>query len=178
MKAYKIIKRVLIYFLLITGIYLLQTSFLPFLMYNAFCPNLLLILISALGFIYGSFTGMMCGLYAGLLMDSSASGPFGFYMMIFVIIGFVNGIFTNFYYDDYLTLPVILCVVSELIYNASTIFLKFIITGNVDLAYSVTRIVLPEILFSMLITMLLYQVILHFNRNLDYKEDKRGQNVA
>lgn len=178
MKITKVIKRVLIDFLLITGIYLLQTSFLPFLFGSGFCPNLLLILISAMGFIYGSFTGMLSGLYAGLLMDSSASGPFGYYMLIFVVIGYVNGLFTAFYYDDYLTLPMILCVISELIYNASLIFLKFISTGNVDLSYSIKKIVLPEIFFSLLITMLLYRVILHFNRALDYKEDKRGQNVA
>ncbi len=77
-----------------------------------------------------------------------------------------------------MTLPMILCVISELIYNASLIFLKFISTGNVDLSYSIKKIVLPEIFFSLLITLLLYRVILHFNRALDYKEDKRGQNVA
>ena len=176
MKIYKIIKRVLIDFLLITGIYLLQTSFFPFLFGSS--PNLLLILVSALGFIYGSFTGMLCGLYAGILMDSSSAGPFGFYMFVFTIIGFINGIFTNFFYDDYLTLPMILCVINELIYNALLIFLRFITVGNVDAGYSVTRIVLPEILLSLLITLLLYRGILYLNRRLDYKENKRGQNVA
>ena len=178
MKVYKLIKRVFIYFILITGVFLLQTSFIPFVFRTSCTPNLLLILVSAFGFIYGSMTGMFCGLYAGLLMDVTGACPFGFYMIVFIIIGFINGLFTNFYYDDYLTLPVILCIISELIYNACLIFIRFIIAGNVNLSYSLRKIVFPEIVFSLLITLLLYRVILMINRSLDLKEDKRGQNVA
>lgn len=178
MKAVKIIKRIIIYFLLITGVFLLQTSFFPFLTGGNICPNLLLILISALGFIYGSFTGMLCGLYAGLLMDAGGNVPIGFYMLIFVVIGFINGLFTNYYYDDYLTLPLILTLISELIYNACLIVLRVLTLGSLDMKYSLIKIVVPEIMLSFLITLLLYRVILLINRSLDQKEDKRGQNVA
>lgn len=178
MRTRKIIKRVIINLFLLTSAFLLQTSIFPFIPYIETSPNFLLILTSSFGFIYGSTTGILCGLYAGFLMDMFYSVPYGFFVLVFIYIGFLNGLFTNYYYDDYLTLPVILCVASELFYNAAMTAIRYFSSGSVNIGYSVLHIVIPETLFALLITVLLYQVFLRANRSLDIREDKRGQNVA
>lgn len=178
MRISKIIKRAIINLLLLTAAFLLQTGIFPFIPVFSASPNLLLILTFSFGFIYGSTTGILCGLYAGFLMDMFYDVPYGFFILIFIYIGFITGIFTSYFYDDYLTLPVILCLISELIYNGAMMLLRYFSAGTLDLGYSFLHIVLPEILFDLLITVLLYRVFLAANRSLDIKQDKRGQNVA
>jgi len=178
MKINKIIKRAVINILLLTAAFLLQTSVFPFIPVFSTSPNLLLVLTFSFGFIYGSTTGILCGLYAGFLMDMFYDVPYGFFILIFIYIGFFTGIFTSFFYDDYLTLPVILCLISELLYNGAMMVLRFFSSGSLELGYSILHIVIPEIVFDLLITVLLYRVFLKANRSLDIKQDKRGQNVA
>jgi len=178
MKINKLIKRIVIDLLLLTAAFLLQTSVFPLIPVFSTSPNLLLILTFSFGFIYGSFTGILCGLYAGFLMDMFYNVPYGFFILIFIYIGFINGLFTNWYYDDYLTLPIALCIISELLYNAAMMLLRYFTAGTVHVGYSLTHIVLPEIIFALLITVLTYRVFLKANRSLDIREDKRGQNVA
>lgn len=178
MKFSKLVKRSFLNILLLLLAFLLQTAFFPLLPSVSTVPNLLLILTFSFGFIYGSTQGILSGILAGFLLDMFYTVPPGFFMLIFVYIGFINGLFTNYYYDDYLTLPVVLCVVSELFYNAALLVLRFFTVGSVDVMYSIIHIFLPEAVFSLLLTLLMYKVFLKANRTLDLKEDKRGQNVA
>jgi len=178
MKINKLIKRILINLVLLTAAFLLQTSVFPFIPVFSTSPNLLLILTFSFGFIYGSTTGILCGLYAGFLMDMFYDVPYGFFILVFIYIGFVTGIFTNYFYDDYLTLPVVLCLISELFYNGAMMVLRFLTAGSLNLGYALVNLVIPEIIFDLLITVLLYRVFLIANRRLDIIQDKRGQNVA
>ncbi|MDO4487806.1 MAG: rod shape-determining protein MreD [Eubacteriales bacterium] len=179
MKIKKLIKRELINIVLILVCFLLQTCVFPFNKVLTTEPNLLLFCVFSFGFIYGPVQGMFCGLLSGLFMDLFYTNvPFGFFMLLYIIVGFVNGLFTNFYYDDYLTLPVILCIASELVFNAGMILFKYLQLGHINVWSTIINTVFPEVLFSVLLTLLFYRVLLKANRIMDIKEDKRGQNVA
>lgn len=178
MRTTKIINRILINAVLLIAAFLLQTSVFPFIPLFSTAPNLLVILVFSIGFIYGSFTGMLCGLFSGFLLDMFYDVPYGFFILIFIFIGFLNGFFTNYFYDDYLTLPVLLCVFSETFYNGAVFFLRYLTSGVFNFGYSFVHVFLPELIFSVMITFLLYKVFLKANRFMDFKQDKRGQNVA
>ena len=178
MKYRKLIKRISIYALLILGAFIIQTSVFPLVTFFSSVPNLLLILTFSFGFIYGSMTGMICGLFAGLLMDLFYTGPFGFYSLIFVCCGYVNGIFTRYYYDDFITLPLLLCGANEIIYNLYIFVFRFFMRGKFDLLYYMLRIVLPELVFSLIVTLIVYRVFLKVGKKLDDMEQRRGQNIA
>ena len=75
------------------------------------------ILTFSFGFIYGKKAGLLYGLFAGILLDLFYSGPFGFYTLLFINIGYFNGICTQYYYEDYINLPLVMSLVNELIYN-------------------------------------------------------------
>ena len=75
---------------------------------------------------------MVFGLLSGLLMDLFYSGPFGFYSLILIYIGYFNGIFTKYYYEDYITLPLILSVFNELIYCMYIYIFRFLIRGKTE----------------------------------------------
>ncbi|MGI6079998.1 MAG: rod shape-determining protein MreD [Candidatus Avilachnospira sp.] len=173
-----LLQRALINILILLGAFTVQTCVFPLLPMFSAVPNLLLILTFSFGFIYGRKTGMLCGLAAGVLMDLFYTGPFGFYCLIFLYIGFFNGIFNKYYYNDFIQLPLILCAVNELIYNFYIYVLRFLVRGKLDIGYYFMNIVLPEMVFSLIFTLFLYRVFLGANKRLDVIEDKRGTNVA
>ena len=130
--------RIFFYFLLLILAFLLQTSVFPLLPFLSTSPNLLLILCFSFGFYYGPLPGMFYGLSAGLLMDLFYSGPFGFYSLIFVLIGYGNGYFHEFYYEEYIQLPLFLCTLSGLMYHSYIYVLRFLIRGKWSIAYYTT----------------------------------------
>ena len=78
---------------------------------------------------------MYYGLLSGLLMDLFYSGPFGFYTLIFIYVGYVNGICTKYYYEDYITLPLILSVLNDLAYNLYIYVFRFLIRKRLGIGY-------------------------------------------
>ena len=95
-------RRAVVNILMIIAAFVLEYSGIPFLTSLPVSPNLLLIIVFTISFVYGAWEGLLYGLLAGILMDGFNSSPFGFYTLIFIWIGFINGLFTRYYYDDYI----------------------------------------------------------------------------
>jgi rod shape-determining protein MreD len=154
----------------------IQNCIFPLLPFLSASPNLLLILTFSFGFMHGKEAGMYYGLLAGLLMDLFYSGPFGFYTLIFVYMGYVNGIATKYYYEDYVTLPLIMSIANELVYNSYIYVFRFLIRKKMRIGYYFTNLVLPEIIFTVVTTLLVYRLFLILNRHLEEIE-KRGDST-
>jgi hypothetical protein len=131
----------LFYFVLLILAFLLQTSVFPLLPFLSASPNLLLILCFS----------------------------FGFYSLIFVFIGYANGYFHAFYYEEYIQLPLFLCVLSGLAYHSYIYLLRFLIRGKWNLPYYAVHIVLPSIVFSFLLTLIMYRFFFSASKQLEEK---------
>lgn len=166
-------KRIIFNILMIILAFTVQNCIFPLLPFLSASPNLLLILTFSFGFIHGKEAGMYYGLLSGLLMDLFYSGPFGFYTLIFVYVGYVNGICTRYYYEDYITLPLILSVVNDLAYNLYIYVFRILIRKRLGIGYYFMNLMLPEIIFTVVTTLLIYRIFLMFNRHLEEIE-KRG----
>ncbi len=166
-------RRIFINVLLILLAFTIQNCIFPLLPFLSAAPNLLLILTFSFGFIYGTEAGMYYGLISGLMMDLFYSGPFGFYTLIFIHVGYINGIFRKYYYEDYITLPLILSILNELAYNMYIYVFRFLIRQKIRIGYYFTNLVLPEIIFTVVTTLLFYRLFLILNRRLEEIE-KRG----
>ena len=68
---------------------------------------------------------MFYGLVAGLFMDLFYSGPFGFYTLFFINLGYVSGICKQSIVQNYITLPLLLSLASDLIYNLYIYVFRF-----------------------------------------------------
>ncbi len=159
--------KIILYVLSLVLAFLIQTSVIPMIPFLAASPNLLLILTFSIGFIHGNLPGMFYGLGAGLLLDLFYSGPFGFYSFIFVILGYINGFFCNVYYEEYITLPMIMCVVNELVYHVYIYVFRFLIRGRYDILYYLIHVVLPEVIFSLMATLILYRFVFTATEKID-----------
>lgn len=178
MKTKIIIKRILIYFFFVMLAFLLQTCLFPVIPFFSAVPNFLLIITFSYGFIYGSTTGIVCGLFAGFLMDMFYPEPFGLFILLFTYLGFFSGFFFAEYRNDSMLLPMLLCFICDAVYNAALILYRTVITGSSDLVFIVRNIVLPEMFFTLIVTALIYHLLLKTNRRLDAIDDLRGQNAA
>lgn len=171
-------KRALINFALIILAFTIQNCVFPLMPFLSASPNLLLILTFSFGFMSGQRAGMVYGLIAGLLLDLFYSGPFGFYTLFYINMGYVNGICTRYYYEDYITLPLILSILNDLAYNLYIYIFRFLLRGRLDFLYYFWELMLPEIIFTVVITLFVYRLLLRINRWLNELEKRRDTNLV
>lgn len=166
-------KRIAINVLLMILAFTIQNCIFPLLPFLSAAPNLLLILTFSFGFIHGKEAGMYYGLFAGILLDLFYSGPFGFYTLLFIWIGYMNGICTRYYYEDYITLPLILSLFNELAYNLYIYIFRFLIRNRLDFLHYAKQIIIPETIFTVVTTLLIYRFFLFTSRRLEEMEKRR-----
>lgn len=172
------LKRILINILFILLAFTIQNCVFPLLPFLAATPNLLLILTFSFGFMHGKEAGMLYGVLSGLMLDLFYSGPFGFYTLIYVYIGYLNGIFTKYYYEDYITLPLILSVLNSLGYSMYIYIFRFLIRGRLNLPYYFRNLMLPEIIFTSVTTLLIYRLFLSASRRVEDIGKRRDSTIV
>lgn len=171
-------KRALINLALIILAFTIQNCIFPLLPFLSAAPNLLLILTFSFGFMDGKRAGMLYGLVAGLLLDLFYSGPFGFYTLFYIYVGYINGICTKYYYEDYITLPLILSVVNELAYNMYVYIFRFLVRGRLNFLYYFRELMIPEIIFTVVTTLFVYRLLLYISRRLNEMEKRRDTKIV
>ena len=172
-------RRVITNILIIILAFVLQTSVFPFLPFLVVSPNLLLIVVFVIGFLYGEKEGVLYGILAGLLMDAFYSGPFGYFTLIFGWIGFMNGFFSRYYFDEYIFLPIAMCGINEVIYNLLLFVVRYILRRKTDFGYYVKTIILPEIMLTIIFALILYKPLLMLNSKMKkLDETKKGAKLV
>ena len=157
------IRRIFLNIIIIILAFTLQVCVFPIIDVVACWPNLLLIVVSICSFIDGRECGILYGLVAGLLLDLFYSGPFGFYTLFFINMGYINGCFQRYYYEEYITLPLTLSILNELFYNLYIFVFRFLIHGKLDFGYYFHKIMLPEMIFTTVVTLFIYRLLLAVN---------------
>ena len=168
-------RRIIVNIAFIIFAFSLQICIFPFIPFLYAAPNLLIILTFTYGFSLGVEEGMLYGVICGILMDLYFSGPFGFFTLLFLWIGFVNGKLTAYFYEEYIFLPFIVCTISEIVYNVFIYIFRFFIREKYDVLYYLKNIVIPEVIITLIFTLLLYRFLLWYNKKLRVL-DSRGKN--
>ena len=107
----------IIHALLIFIFFIFQTSVFPAFDFNGITPNLMIILAASCGFMRGEMYGMLVGLFSGLLIDIFNGDVIGFYACVYMMIGYVNGMFQRISYPEDIKLPLILILGSDIVYG-------------------------------------------------------------
>ena len=82
--------------------------------------------------------------------------------MFYIYVGYLNGICTKYYYEDYITLPLILSLVNELAYNLYIYVFRFLIRGRLIILYYLRELMIPEIILGMVLMAFFYMLNLPF----------------
>lgn len=166
-------RRATVNILVILLAFVAEYSFFPFMPFIKGAPNLLLIFTFSIAFVFGELEGIIYGCLCGLLMDLIHAGPFGIYTLIFAFVGYMNGMFSRYYYDDYIFLPAALCLFNVLGYNLYLLIVRYFTDGRTDFLFCLKTVILPELVLSILFTLLLYRPFLACNRALQKIDIRR-----
>ena len=160
--------------LLILISYLIQSTMIRILPLGGVAPNFLIILTSSFGFMKGKKEGMYIGFVSGLIMDILFGDLIGFYALVYMIIGYLNGFFASIFYPEDVKLPMVLITSSELFYCFIIYIFRFLMQGKLRFGYYFLHIILPEIVYTIFMTILIYKVILNIN---EWLEDLERRNA-
>ncbi len=122
-------------------------------------PNLLIILTASYGFMNGEIQGVLVGFFCGIFVDVFHGDVVGFYALIYMYIGYLNGKFSQMYYPEDLKLPLALISVSDLTYGAVCYLLLFLLKGRFDFVWYLMNVILPEVFYTILVSLVLYPVV-------------------
>lgn len=158
MSLYRIRNFIIIVLIIIAG-FILQCTVISRIRMIGYAPNLMLVFTFIFGYKNGKIAGMITGLFGGLLIDIFFCDVIGYNALILVIIGFISGIWNSYFYSDELYVPLLLMMGSDLVYCAAYYLFWFILRARFDFAYSITRIILPEFILTLIAGAILYKPI-------------------
>lgn len=165
-------KRKIVTVCIILICFLLESTVFPSLSFASVTPNLMIIVTSSFGFMRGKKEGMMVGFLSGLLIDIMFSDLIGFYTLIYTVLGYANGFFRKIFYDDDIKLPLILIAASDFLQGNIICIFMFIMRSRFHYFYYLKSIIIPELIYTILITLILYQIILKINKQLESEEQR------
>lgn len=172
MEVKQFVKRFVCIFLIIIICFLLQSAVFPHFELAGVTPNLLIVIASSYGFMRGRKTGLLVGFCCGLLLDLFFGSYLGIYALIYMYIGYLNGLFRKILFGDDLKLPIFLIGSSDVVHGCMLYFILFFLRGQYDFFFYFTGVILPETVYTIIISIPLYYLILKLNQWLD-KGDKR-----
>lgn len=165
-------KRGIVATILILFCFILQSTVFRALDFGGIIPNLLIVLTSSYGFMRGEKTGMIVGFFCGILSDIFFGDVLGFYALILMYIGYMNGKFSRIFYPEDIKLPAALIMASDFGYGMICYLLMFLMRGRLNLSYYFMNVILPEIIYTAVVTIVLYPLILLINNGLGVKEKR------
>ncbi|MCI9417813.1 MAG: rod shape-determining protein MreD [Eubacterium sp.] len=165
-------KRKIVVTIIIIICFVLQSTLFKALAIASISPNLLIIVTSAFGFMRGKKDGLLIGFFSGLLIDLFYGGTLGFYAMIYMYLGYVNGFFRKIFFPEDIKLPIILITASDIICNLLVYFFQFLLRGRFAFPYYMIHIIIPELVYTIMVTVFLYFILLKINQKLEYMEKR------
>ena len=167
-------RRKIVLFIIIAVCFLLQTTVFERLTFANIGPNLLIIVVSAFGFMRGKKEGLWIGFFCGLIIDIFFGFYLGVYALLYMYIGYFNGMFQKRFYPDDIKLPMVLIGSSDIICNLFIYFIMFLTRGHFKFWYYLFSVIVPEFVYTMVITIFLYFILLKINQGLEEHEKRRA----
>ena len=123
-----------------------------------------LLLVMLFGFMRGKKEGIIVGFISGLLLDIMFGDLIGFYALIYTVLGYANGMFRRIFYSDDIKLPLVLIAASDFVYGHIVCIFMFIMRSRFNYFYYLGTIILPELIYTLIVTLGIYQAILFINK--------------
>lgn len=164
-------KNIILSAILVIASFILQNTLCRYISFGNIVPNLLLITVSSFGFMKGKKAGVLCGFFSGLFVDIFFTEIIGFHGLIYMYVGYFNGFFKRLFYKDELKLQILLVGCSDFIFGVIYYLLTFLLRGRFNFTYYLINIIVPETVYTILIT-----IVIFLTRTLCFKfllTDKR-----
>lgn len=153
------IKKYLIAILSVWLLFILQCSVFSKINIGGIVPNLLIIITACWGFMQGSTFGLVVGFICGALLDVFYGSFLGFYALLYMYIGYINGKLEVYFLDDDIKLPIISIIVSDFVYGFACYVFLFLLRGRFDFGYYLGHVIFPELIITVIFAVVVYPLI-------------------
>ncbi|SDB30503.1 MULTISPECIES: rod shape-determining protein MreD [unclassified Butyrivibrio] len=168
-------RRLLFIFLSILISFIMQTTVFRVLDFSGIVPNLMIILTSSYAFMRGDKSGMVVGMFCGLLVDIFFGTYLGFYALIYMYIGFIIGKFNKIFFPENILLPLALIVSSDFLFGFICYVLLFMFRNKFNITYYTINVILPEVVYTALVAVFIYPVLIKINSYLEDIEQRSAK---
>ena len=165
-------RRFIVSFLLVISCFVLQSTVFKSIAFGGIIPNLMIVLTASFGFMRGEKAGILFGFFCGLLADIFFGSVIGLYAMSYMYIGYANGKFNMIFYPEDIKLPLALIFVSDMAYGLLSYIILFLMRGRFHFTYYLIHIILPEMVYTIVVTLIFYPFLLWINKKLEDREQK------
>lgn len=139
-------------------------------------PNFLILIPVFFGYLNGKNEGIYTGFMAGLMYDLFSSEIVGFSALVFLYIGFLAGCFYQKYEESEMLMPICMIFGGDFVFGLVAYIGNFLLHNKLDVFFYVSRIVVPEAVYTVLAGLLLYKLMIRVNRLCSRQERKRAGN--
>ncbi len=146
--------------------FILQSTLFHYLALAGIVPNLLLIVTMSFGLMRGRKEGMLVGFFSGLLIDVFFGTVLGPYAFIYMTMGYINGFFHRIYYVEDVLLPMIMITLNDFVFNVVIYLIFFLLRNRLNFGEYLTTVILPEMLYTIIITLFFYKLLVRINLRL------------
>lgn len=138
-------------------IIVLQGSFLSFFLDGDNVPDLLLVAVICLVFLWGENRGLLVGLIAGLLQDLFFGPALGFFTLSKVLVAILAGAASREIYRDQIIGPMITVFFATFLHEIIVFFLTDFFWGiETGFYYSLEKLFLPKAIYHFILMLFLY----------------------
>ena len=166
-------RRILFYIAMIVCGYFLQTAVFTEFTMGGIVPNVLIICTVSMGMICGKKEGCILGFIFGILMDALYSIYFGIYAFILALMGYAAGNLKQIFYEEDMTIPIVLIGVADFIYGIAIYIFGFFSRGRSNFLFYLRKIILPEVFYTLILAIFLYRLIIFINNKIDKGSENR-----
>ena len=166
-------RRILFYIAMIVCGYFLQTAVFTEFTMGGIVPNVLIICTVSMGMIRGKKEGCILGFIFGILMDALYSIYFGIYALILALMGYAAGNLKQIFYEEDMTIPIVLIGVADFIYGIAIYIFGFFSRGRSNFLFYLRKIILPEVFYTLILAIFLYRLIIFINNKIDKGSENR-----
>ncbi|HPT77651.1 MAG TPA: rod shape-determining protein MreD [Candidatus Atribacteria bacterium] len=154
--------------LTITAILLLntifQSSLFPFIRIKGAAPDTLMMIVVSFALQTGSISGAIIGFSGGLIQDIIYGNSLGVYAVIYMLIGFFTGFVQDKIFIDNIFIPSVFTFLGSVLKGLMLMVYMFFLRSGITLGYNMKNLVLPEAIYTVLLTPLIYYWIFLLNR--------------
>lgn len=157
--------------ILILLTFVLQTTLMQTFAIASVSPNLPIILTVSFALMRGKREGMFVGAFwypDGYFLRTGAGISYAPLHLCRILQRFL----LSHFYDDDIKMPVLLIAFSDLVYDLVVYLFQFFFRGRISLFFYLRRIIIPEVIYTALITLVVYRLLLALNHKLEKAEQR------
>jgi len=164
------LRRIITIFAILVLNLVFQSSVLPYFEIRGIIPNTALIIILSFALLRGSFEGTLVGFAAGLFQDIFFGSSLCYYALLGALTGYFCGKFHHGFFRENYATPVFFSIITVIAYETVVYLTRFLFTGNLHYLYFLINLILPEAVYTAVLTFVIYRLLFSINEHIESKE--------